>query len=121
MAGVAKRKGVGGARENDPPTLILTSLASGPKHGYGLLLDIEEFAGVRLGPGTLYGAISRLEAQGLIEPVTAEGRKRPYRLTAEGATALETTLAELRTIVKEGTTRLRTRVRGGAVAVRRLA
>ncbi|MDX6526430.1 MAG: hypothetical protein QOI43_1941, partial [Gaiellales bacterium] len=41
-----------GARPNDPPLLILTSLASGPKHGYALLQDIESFAGVRLGPGT---------------------------------------------------------------------
>jgi DNA-binding PadR family transcriptional regulator len=121
VAGRVKRKVVGGGRENDPPILILTSLASGPKHGYGLLLDIEEFAGVRLGPGTLYGAISRLEERRLIEPVAAEGRKRPYRLTAEGATALEETLAELQTIVEEGTTRLRTRLRGGAVAARGLA
>ena len=97
----------GGGRENDPPVLILTSLASGPKHGYALLLDIEGFAGVRLGPGTLYGAISRLEERGLIEPVAAEGRARPYRLTAEGAAALESTLAELRSIVEEGTARLR--------------
>ena len=121
MAARSKNNEVGGGRENDPPVLILTSLASGPKHGYGLLLDIEQFAGVRLGPGTLYGAISRLEGRGLIEPVAVEGRKRPYRLTAEGATALEETLADLRTIVEEGTTRLRTRVRGGAVPVRRLA
>lgn len=106
-----------GGRENDPPVLILTSLAAGPKHGYGLLLDIEAFAGVRLGPGTLYGAISRLEERGLIEPVAAEGRKRPYRLTAAGATALEETLAELRTIVEEGSSRLRTRVRVAAVDV----
>ena len=91
---------------NDPPVLILTSLASGPKHGYGLLQDIESFAGVRLGPGTLYGAISRLEERGLIEAVGAAGRRRPYRLSAAGAEALETTLAELRTIVDAGTARL---------------
>jgi DNA-binding PadR family transcriptional regulator len=116
MAERVKSKAVGGGRENDPPVLILTSLASGPKHGYALLLDIEGFAGVRLGPGTLYGAISRLEERGLIEPVASEGRKRPYRLTAEGAQVLEATLAELRTIVDEGSVRLRTRVRPEAVA-----
>lgn len=93
-------------RDNDPTVLILTSLASGPKHGYALLLDIEEFAGVRLGPGTLYGAIGRLEERGLIEPLSTDGRARPYRLTAAGSTALEKTLAELRTIVEEGTARL---------------
>lgn len=93
-------------RSNDPPVLILTSLASGPKHGYALLQDIEGFAGVRLGPGTLYGAIARLEERGLIEPADEEGRRRPYRLTAAGATQLELTLADLRAIVEEGSMRL---------------
>src|ERR1700753_1791580 len=72
------------ARANDPTLLILTSLASGDKHGYALLQDIERFAGVTLGPGTLYGAIARLEQRGLIEPVEEPGRRRPYRLAAEG-------------------------------------
>src|SRR3954447_20394246 len=93
-------------RSNDPPVLILTSLASGPKHGYALLQDIEGFAGVRLGPGTLYGAIARREERGLIEPVGASGRRRPYRMTAAGSDALAATLAELRAIVEEGTERL---------------
>jgi len=103
------------ARPNDPPVLILTSLASGPKHGYALLQDIESFAGVRLGPGTLYGAISRLERRGLIEATGSEGRRRPYRLTPSGAEALEVALAGLRTIVREGTSRLagRTAIAGG--------
>ncbi len=111
-----RRKSVNGAnsRENDPTVLILTSLASGQKHGYALLLDIEDFAHVRLGPGTLYGAIGRLEERGLIEALEPEGRTRPYRLTAEGSAALEATLAELRTIVDEGTARLQARLRPGA-------
>src|SRR4051812_21465795 len=86
-------------RSNDPPVLILTSLAGGEKHGYALQQDIEAFAGARLGPGTLYGAISRLEARGLIEAVGASGRRRPYRLSAAGATALAAALEELRAIV----------------------
>jgi DNA-binding PadR family transcriptional regulator len=94
------------ARPNDPTVLILTSLASGPKHGYALLQDVEAFAGVRLGPGTLYGAISRMEARGLIEAMGEAGRRRPYRLSAAGARALEQTLAELGAIVDEGTARL---------------
>src|SRR5881275_1951481 len=93
-------------RSNDPPVLILTSLASGPKHGYALLQDIASFAGVTLGPGTLYGAISRLEERGLIEALGVSGRRRPYRLTAAGAVALEAALAELRAIVEEGAARL---------------
>jgi DNA-binding PadR family transcriptional regulator len=93
-------------RSNDPPILILTSLADGEKHGYALAQDIEEFAGARLGPGTLYGAIGRLEERGLIEPVGTSGRRRPYRLTTAGAETLRTALDELRTIVDEGTSRL---------------
>ena len=96
--------------------MILTSLASGTKHGYALQQDIEEFAGVTLGPGTLYGAIARLEDKGLIEPAGPAGRRRPYRLTAAGLVELETTLAKLRTIVDEGASRLSTRsaLTGGA-------
>lgn len=109
------------ARSNDPPVLILTSLASGPKHGYALLQDIESFAGVTLGPGTLYGAIARLEERGLIEPLGASGRRRPYALTAAGATALEVTLAELRTIVEEGTARLARTPRPQAAMTERFA
>ncbi len=93
-------------RPNDPPVLILTSLASGPKHGYALQKDIEAFAGASLGPGTLYGAISRLEERGLIEPAGEAGRRRPYRLTAAGEKALSEALSELRAIVDEGTARL---------------
>ncbi len=106
MAIRTKISGTRSGRLNDPPVLILTSLALGAKHGYALLQDIEAFAGVRLGPGTLYGAISRLEERGLIEPVGAAGRRRPYRLTAAGAEALRVTLADLRAIVDEGSARL---------------
>ena len=103
-----KPKGTDGGRSNDPPVLILTSLASGPKHGYALLRDIESFAGVTLGPGSLYGAIARLEARGLIEPVGESERRRPYRLTAAGLSSLEATLADMRAIVAAATGRLAT-------------
>lgn len=102
-------------RSNDPPILILTSLADGEKHGYALLQDIEEFAGVRLGPGTLYGAISRLEERGLIEAVGSSGRRRPYRLSANGAQALGAALDGLRTIVDEGSARLAARPAAGTL------
>jgi DNA-binding PadR family transcriptional regulator len=106
------------ARTNDPPLLILTSLAGGDRHGYALAADIEQFAGVRLGPGTLYGAIGRLEERGLIEPAAPSGRRRPYRLTAEGATALSEALDDLRSIVTTGEARLAVaaspRLRGAA-------
>ena len=103
----ASTKG-GLGRSNEPPVLILTSLAGGPKHGYALTKDIEHFAGVSLGPGTLYGAISRLEERGLIEPeaVGSDERRRPYRITGAGRVALEAAVREMRTLADEGATRL---------------
>ncbi len=68
--------------------LILTSLAGGTKHGYAIQQDIELLSGRRLGPGSLYGAIARLEAAGYIVAAEAEGPRRPYRLTASGSSAL---------------------------------
>ncbi len=94
-------------RANDPALLILTSLSSGPKHGYALLQDIADFARVQLGPGTLYGAIGRLETRGLIEPLEPRGRTRPYALTESGGDALAVMLAEMRTILDVGTSRLK--------------
>jgi len=91
---------------NDPGLLILTSLSSGPKHGHALLLDIDAFAGVRLGPGTLYGAITRLEERGLIEPLDVDERRRPYRLTVAGGRALADSLSGLRRVVDTGVSRL---------------
>jgi DNA-binding PadR family transcriptional regulator len=86
-------------RSSDPPLLILASLSSGAKHGYALMQDIEEFAGVRLGPGSLYGAIGRLEERGLIRPLQPTGRSRPYALTAAGRRELAEVVAEMRTLV----------------------
>ena len=106
---MASGKERGAQRPNDPPLLILMGLAAGPKHGYALMQDIADFAGVRLGPGTLYGAIGRLEERGLIEAIGAPDRRRPYRLTAAGAASLQATLDGLRAIVDEGTTRLAAR------------
>jgi DNA-binding PadR family transcriptional regulator len=107
MSRMAKEQGVDvGSRSNDPPVLILISLSSGPKHGYGLMRDIEGFAGVRLGPGSLYGAISRLEERGLIRPLASAGRSRPYERTHEGQAMLESVIAEMRVLIDEGMTRL---------------
>src|SRR5438045_1161455 len=91
-----------GERSNDPSLLVMTSLADGPKHGYAITTDVEAFAGVHLGPGTLYGALSRLEARGLIEALPAEERRRPYRLTAEGSEALEHELRKLQAVTRRG-------------------
>ena len=90
----------------DPSVLILASLAGGPKHGYALIKDVEEIAGVVLGPGTLYGALSRLERAGLIEALPAEDRRRPYRITAAGAEAARAYLEQARRVVTTGLGRL---------------
>ena len=89
-----------------PATLLLSSLANGPKHGYALTKDIEEFAGVRIAPGTLYEALSRLEGQGLIEAVESNDRRRPFRLTALGAKTLRAHLDTQRRVTNLGLRRL---------------
>jgi DNA-binding PadR family transcriptional regulator len=91
----------------DPTLLVLSSLADGDKHGYAMMDDIQAFAGVRLGPGTLYGAISRLEERGWIRVVGADERRRPYRLTAEGRRHLNEQLSSLERVVKTGLQRLK--------------
>jgi DNA-binding PadR family transcriptional regulator len=93
-------------RFNDPAVLILASLASGPKHGYAMMLDIAAFAGVRLEPGTLYGALARLEQRGWIEPLPLEVRRRPYRLTGAGASVLSERLRQLQRVATAGLQRL---------------
>ena len=93
---------------SDPTLLVLASLAEGDKHGYAIMEDIQRFAGVRLGPGTLYGAITRLEERTWITPVdTEDDRRRPYRLTPPGRCHLQEQLASLDQIVKTGLRRLR--------------
>jgi DNA-binding PadR family transcriptional regulator len=96
----------GFGRYAGPATLILSSLAGGIRHGYALTKDIEAFAGVRLAPGTLYEALARLDAQGLIEGVESDDRRRPYRLTAAGATVLRAHLEAQRAAAETGLRRL---------------
>jgi DNA-binding PadR family transcriptional regulator len=92
---------------SDPELLILSSLASGPKHGYAIMSDVETFAGVTLGPGTLYTAITRLVEKKLIAPQTSAGRQRPYKLTPQGATGLAEQLNDMRRVAAAGLRRLR--------------
>src|ERR1700678_1423771 len=91
---------------SDPPLLVLASLASGPKHGHSMIEDIERLCGTRLGPGTLYGAISRLEQQGWIEPLPAEERRQPYRITPQGLKVLRAKLTTLQQFARAGLRRL---------------
>ena len=96
----------GEAHLNGASLYIVMSLASGDKHGHALMRDIERFAGVRLGPGTLYKAIGRLEDAGLIRALAADDRRRPYALTAEGRATLERSVAYHERILSEGRRRL---------------
>ena len=96
----------GFGRYAGPATLILASLAGGAKHGYALTKDIESFAGVRLAPGTLYEALTRLQGQGLIEALESQDRRRPYQLTAVGAEALRVHLDTQRRVADLGLRRL---------------
>lgn len=91
---------------SDPSLLILSSLADGPKHGYALIKDIAAFSGTKLEPGTLYGAISRLERRGWIEALPVEDRRHPYGITAQGIHVLREQLTTMHRIVSVGMHRL---------------
>ncbi len=91
----------------DPTLLVLTSLADGEKHGYAIMEDIQRFAEVRLGPGTLYGAITRLERQRWIRPVATEDWRQPYALTPAGRRYLKERLASLDRVLRTALQRLR--------------
>jgi DNA-binding PadR family transcriptional regulator len=93
-------------RFSDPSLLILASLASGPKHGYAMMEDIAEFCGTLLEPGTLYAALTRLERRGWIEALSAEERRRPYRITGAGEAVLREQLKTLHRVVSIGQQRL---------------
>jgi DNA-binding PadR family transcriptional regulator len=100
------RKPAGGPA-SDPELLILSSLIEGPKHGYSMMEDIATHAGVELGPGTLYGALTRLVETGWVEPMEASGRQRPYRLTPGGSQYLQSQLEAMRRFASAGLRRLR--------------
>lgn len=89
----------------EPSLHILVSLADGPKHGYAIMADVEAVGGVRMGPGTLYGALARLEQRGLIEAMAPEARRRPYRLTEQGEATVRAQLERLATFAATGLAR----------------
>ena len=91
----------------DPAILILSSLAEGDKHGYAIMEDIQRFAGVRLGAGTLYGAITRLEETGWIAPLESAERRKPYRITAAGRQYLQEQAAAMDRVAKTALRRLK--------------
>jgi DNA-binding PadR family transcriptional regulator len=90
--------------------LILASLAGGPKHGYALIQDVREFAGVKLGPGTLYGCLAKLEESGLVEALPADERRHPYRITPVGLELLRDRLASSAHVAEVGLARIEGRM-----------
>ena len=106
---VSHEKEAGTGHYSDPPLLVLASLANGPKHGHAMIEDIAELCGTRLGPGTLYGAIARLEQSGWIEPLAPQERRQPYRITAVGLQVLRAKLKTLQQFTKAGLRRLEAR------------
>jgi DNA-binding PadR family transcriptional regulator len=96
---------------SEPVVLILTSLASEPKHGYALLKDVEKLSQgrVQLSTGTLYGAIRRLLEDEWIERFEQEDTsrdKQAYRLTGKGRSQLSSEIVRLRHLLQSATARL---------------
>jgi DNA-binding PadR family transcriptional regulator len=96
----------------EPVLLILLSLAEKPRHGYGLMKDIESLSGgrVRLSTGTLYGALQRLLQDRWIERFAQDDssrEKQAYKLTAAGRRALECELERMRRLTRAATARMR--------------
>jgi DNA-binding PadR family transcriptional regulator len=91
---------------NDAQMLVLTVLADGPLHGYAINTAIQELAGSRLGPGSLYGALSRLEARDLIRPTgtdtAPQERHRTMKITDTGRDTLRAELEQMNRISQAG-------------------
>lgn len=94
------------ARFGEPGVLVLMSLVGGAKHGYAITADILGQTGVRLGPGTLYGSLEKLEARGLIAALPSDDRRRPYEITAAGKEALAAQVATWSRVVDSALRRL---------------
>jgi DNA-binding PadR family transcriptional regulator len=93
-------------RFEEPAVLILTSLLAEPRHGYAIIKDVRDVSGVVLGPGTLYAALSRLEALGLVEALPPEDRRRPYRITGTGLSLVRDRLERMQAVARTGLHRL---------------
>lgn len=100
---------LGLGRSSEPALLVLVSLLEGARHGYAISKDIERMTGKRPGPGTLYGAISRLEQAGLIQASAEESRRKPYVLTASGLAEARRELDNMAAVAGEGLRRLKAR------------
>ncbi|UBU15535.1 PadR family transcriptional regulator [Nonomuraea gerenzanensis] len=104
----------------EPMFLALTALVGEPRHGYGIVQEVDRLSEgrVQLKIGTLYGVLDRLAAAGLValdREEAQQGRlRRYYRLTDEGAAALSEEAARMAATAAAATARLRARTAGGA-------
>jgi len=75
-----------------------------PLHGYGVMQKVEEISGgaVKIGPGTLYGAFTLLEKEGLIIKTKEEDRRKSYTLTSKGKSVLLSQIRRLGTMSRNG-------------------
>jgi DNA-binding PadR family transcriptional regulator len=97
----------------EPTFLVLTALAGGPQHGYGVIEEVQRISEgrVRLQAGTLYSVLDRLRGDGLVEvdreEVVASRLRRYYRLTGPGAQVLADEVQRLRRHANAAASRLR--------------
>lgn len=97
----------------EPTFLILTALAAGPQHGYGIMTDVAQISAgrVRLRAGTLYAALNRLDADGLVcldrEEIVDARLRRYYRLTPDGALRLQEEVDRMRATTAVAARRLK--------------
>jgi DNA-binding PadR family transcriptional regulator len=110
------------AAMREPTFLVLTALAAGPQHGYGVVEDVHQLSDgrVRLLTGTLYAVLDRLRTEGLVEvereEVVSSRLRRYYRLTGAGAVALAAETERLRRNAEAAAARLRKLALGGGAA-----
>jgi DNA-binding PadR family transcriptional regulator len=102
-----RSRGADLGRFAEPAMLVLVSLSDAPKHGYAIMADVAAFSGSQMGPGTLYAVLARLEDAGHVEPLASEDRRRPYRITPAGSTAMRDQLDAMQRLVRVGRLRAR--------------
>jgi DNA-binding PadR family transcriptional regulator len=104
----------------EPTFLILTALAAGPQHGYGIMTDVARISGdrVKLRAGTLYAALDRLRSDGIIdvdrEEVVDSRLRRYYKLTQTGITVLDEEASRMQANARVAASRLRTLAAGAS-------
>ncbi len=102
----------------EPTFLILTALAAGPQHGYGIMADVTSISGdrVKLRAGTLYAALDRLRDEGVIdvdrEEIVDSRLRRYYKLTDKGVAMLESEAARMQANARVAAGRLKTLAAG---------